>query len=453
MKAVTKLQKRVVELSDKKLPKLTDKQNEYALKHNLDHVAVVLKSGRITCLDCGHSWQSKFKQGWHNEIIGDSCPNCKVKLDIKLTQKRKSSDWSYMHIITTCEEFQVIRLIKVMGHYNSGHKASLYVSPVSEIWMAPNGKYEIVGFNHRNTYYGAGGWWSGDWSLKARNHLDSQNLYSYKTYPVKRVTKLIKRNGFKGSFHKCKPYAFFKAILEVQECETLLKTKQKSLLEDGIKSYQGLRNIRKHWSEIKICIRNNYIVKDATIWHDYLDLCAYFEIDTHKAEIACSPNMKAEHDRMMNEKQFILDEDRRLREIADHQKALKLRRAQKAFFKKITKKFSEVLFKDKDIVITAFKTENQLKEESLLLKHCAYAQKYHLKLDSLLLSATYKGKPVETIQVCLKKFELIQARGYDNDPSKHNKRIINLVIRNMTQIRNVVKSKPIKKPKTQKQAA
>ena len=45
------------------------------------------------------------------------------------------------------------------------------------------------------------------------------------------------------------------------------------------------------------------------------------------------------------------------------------------------------------------------------MHHCVFTNEYYLKADSLILSATIDGKRIETIEVSLKRMEVVQSRG------------------------------------------
>jgi ssDNA-binding Zn-finger/Zn-ribbon topoisomerase 1 len=446
MKPKTKLQVRVVLLSETKLPEITQEQKDYAFKHCLDHEAVRLKNGKVTCLDCAHSWQSIFQEGWHDEILKNNCPSCGTKLKIKQTRKKNFHDFSYLGIVTTCEEYQVIRLIKINANYKSGNKVDLRIYPVSEIWMAPNGKYEIIGFNHRNSYYESG-WWTGDWSLKSRDHLRSHCLNPYKMWPIKKVTSKIKRNGFKNSFHGIAPYVFIRNILDYSECETLLKAKQYSLLKTALVDYRGT-DLKKRWKSIKIAMRNNYIVKDAQIWYDYLKFVEYFKGDILSPKIVCPKDLKAEHNRLMHEKQAIENIEREIRDSENIAYQKQIKKNKKAHFKNTSKLFSQLNITKNKISIVGFTSEEQVKEEGLILDHCIYTNSYHLNLNKVLFSARVKDKVTETIEFCLIDYKVLACRGYDNESSKYHNQIISLINDNLHIIKRIMN--PPKKRKTKK---
>ena len=56
----------------------------------------------------------------------------------------------------------------------------------------------------------------------------------------------------------------------------------------------------------------------------------------------------------------------------------------------------------------------------------------------LLLSARINNEPIETIELSLLNFKIIQARGYDNDSSPYHNEIINILNKNMRKISKIV---------------
>ena len=70
--------------------------------------------------------------------------------------------------------------------------------------------------------------------------------------------------------------------------------------------------------------------------------------------------------------------------------------------------------------------------------HCVGG--YHKRKDSLILSATIDGKRIETIEVSLKTFEVVQCRGVCNENSEYHDRIIALVNKNANLIRQRMKA-------------
>lgn len=69
------------------------------------------------------------------------------------------------------------------------------------------------------------------------------------------------------------------------------------------------------------------------------------------------------------------------------------------------------------------------------MRHCVWSNSYYLKKHSLILSATIDGVRIETIEVSLKTFKVVQSRGVCNQNTEYHDRIINLVDSNMNLIR------------------
>lgn len=70
---------------------------------------------------------------------------------------------------------------------------------------------------------------------------------------------------------------------------------------------------------------------------------------------------------------------------------------------------------------------------------CVFSMKYYEKKDSLLLSARDNSSraPVETIEVSLDDFRILQSRGRCNQDSPFHTEIVNLVNDNMCEIKKI----------------
>lgn len=101
MKPRNKKQQHIVELSGRLRP-LSTAQKQWAFSHTIDHYAYRLKSGMAVCMDCGHEWQ-EVGFGIYR------CPNCGERVEIRNTKERLRRDKSYFNVITTMEDYQVIR--------------------------------------------------------------------------------------------------------------------------------------------------------------------------------------------------------------------------------------------------------------------------------------------------------------------------------------------------------
>lgn len=415
MKPRTKFQKGVVKQSNK-LATISSKQKEWAFKNCFKHQARRLKNGSLNCLECGYAWVDKqsIKQGT-TECI---CPQCKDKLSILDTQKQSFKQTEYFEIITTFNGYQVLRYFFLEKECKVGCQSKRYCFEVVQYWIAPNGKTEVMA-RPRNMYYDVWGWYS---DLEIRKESFSHQIKPTATYPYKKYISELKRNGFCGEYHNISPYHLFRDILKFQCMETMLKCKQIELLRYF--SIVGLRLIEDYWGSIKICIRNKYTITDASLWRDYIDLLKFFNKDILNARYVCPNNLKSVHDKYLKKRR-----DYKRREDMELQKQIAIENDH--LFKKSKSKFFGISFGNELINIEVLNSVQAYFEEGESLHHCVHTSKYFLKDNSLVLSARINKKRVETVEVDLATFEVVQSRGAFNQNTEFHDTIIELVNRNM----------------------
>lgn len=317
---------------------------------------------------------------------------------------------------------------------NSGAK---YIGhEVMQHWIDENGNHTTMSLPVNGLSQAADSWiFSGEWKVREpRGYYSStqfrHNISPDKSFPKAGILPIFKRNGFKGNFHGVSPLVFFKELISSQHFETLLKSKQYNLL--GLCKNGGID--RRTWNSVKICIRNKYIVKDAKMWVDYLELLSFFNRDTHNAFYVCPKNLKAAHDRLVDKK----------REIKKKQQIEKLRAKivkEQINYEKQKGKFFRIKFADGKLVIKTLESVEEFMKEGDELKHCVFTNEYYKKPDSLILSARINNKPVETVEVSLKTFDVVQSRGLRNNPTEYHDQIVNIVRQNIGIIRKMKSQK------------
>ena len=125
-------------------------------------------------------------------------------------------------------------------------------------------------------------------------------IFTGVVYPRQKLIPELKRTGYKKALYGQKPLDLFRTLLTDSKAETLLKTGYTKLLKRIMDT--GWKNIDNYWQSIRICIRNGYKIKDATMWCDYIDLLRFFGKDLHNAKYVCPNDLKAEHDRYVIKK-------------------------------------------------------------------------------------------------------------------------------------------------------
>lgn len=441
MKATSKYQQKVFELS-KKLPEITEKQKEWGITHCFEKVGYASKDS-VWCLECGKVFDRKVSPLLIT-IVGDEavCPHCGKKLKLENSKKRKFDESWYYTILTTFRGFQVCRhfivrkqMWKVGNNIKDCEKPEFTVNEAVQNWIGEDGKETIIARPCRMIPHVYDAWdFSKPMSIKKRNNArysynpDKYDIESYFVYPVRRVLPIIKRNGYTGRFHGFSASELFRMILRDKEGEALLKNRQFDILRYKWKHNSPEFGLPFQHS-IRIACRNRYIVKDASMWFDYLELLDYFHRDTHNAHYVCPSDLKAVHDKLLAKKQRI--EER----LEAERKKEEARKWEQEYIAKKGKYFG-ICFGNEDIVITVIRSVAEMAEEGEKMHHCVFSMGYYKKDNSLILSAKNRnGERIETIELNLKTFKVVQSRGVCNSNTEYHDTILGLVNKNINLIK------------------
>ena len=309
MKPKNVYQQHIVELSEK-LPAITDKQKQWAFEHCFETDGYFTK-GTVWCLHCGEVFP-KTTSELIVSLAGDEaiCPKCGRNLKLENSRKSKYKESWYYTILTTMQGFQVCRHFIVEKVMYKGDKEPYYtINEAVQNWIDENGKDTIIA-RPCKAFMFVYDCWDFRKPMEIRYKRYSQNVYAPNKYdidakyiyPHRKILHKIKRNGYKGRFHGLSASELFKLLLKDREAEMLIKNAQFDLLR--YKYMRGIREFKMPFTHsIRIANRNKYIVKDASMWIDYLYLLEDFHLDTHNAQYVCPRNLKAEHDRLLARKQ------------------------------------------------------------------------------------------------------------------------------------------------------
>lgn len=443
MKPRTKLQKQVTELSSK-LPAITEAQKLWAEEHCFSHEAFKCKD-ELWCSECGGTWIDTSNSELGVTLLGDKteCPYCHHKLDVKVSRKQKSDEGVYMSILQTVGEFQVIRHL-LCCKYVRKRKLDLnsvqdYISyhffEVVQEWIRIDGKRTIMA---KPMNMGSNGWIYSE-SLSIKDEYGSScygDLYAIygELYPRVKILPELRKRGIGRKLPDVNPSKLIRALLSGNnDAELCLKTKQMSMLKHMFK--EGYYQLR-YKPSFNICNRNRYIIKDASMWNDYISLLSYFQKDLHNAKYVCPKNLKAEHDRLLKKKNEIEARQRREMDRIEAIRKAKQRKKDIAQFYKRMEKFFGMELTDGDIIIRPLESITQFYQEGKIMHHCVFGAGYYKKENCLILSAKDRtGKRLETIELNLKTFKVVQSRAVCNQTTPYHKRIIGLVEKNINLIR------------------
>ena len=187
-------------------------------------------------------------------------------------------------------------------------------------------------------------------------------------------------------------------------------------------------DMERYWASVKICIRNGYTISDGSMWRDTIDLLRHFGKDTNSPKYVCPSDLKAEHDKLVQKRNRQREREQlkeRRQEAKKHEKE----------YRKLKGRFFGIVFTDGTLNIRVLESVAEFAEEGTAMHHCVWSNFYYLKKNSLILSATIDGVRIETVEVSLKTFRVVQSRGVCNSNTEYHDRIISLVDSNMSLIR------------------
>lgn len=408
----------------KKLPNLTDKQCKWS-ENSLGKVGFYCRS-HIWCTCCGHLFEVSKDDFKHRM----KCPHCGNTLNVSKSAKKKVLDNRYYSIVTVFHGFQLLRTFLLKKFANRGRDTEYYHFEVSQEWIDADGRRTTCSrpltFSNMYFFYGRYNLQK-ELTIKPNVCDDRYSVYTDYIYPVRKVLPKIKQHGYTSKVKGVFQGYLFLYLLKNPEVEILAKTHQYDLVRLFASTPES---VRRYFNSIRIATKHGYIIKDATLWLDYVQMLEYFKKDLHSPHYLCPVDLHKAHDVLEKKKMKI-----------ERAKELEEKRKQAAVWEKkykhLKERFFDIHIVSGDLTITPIHSVAEMEEEGQAMHHCVFSMGYYKKEDSLILSAKdNKGERVETIEVDLKHYSVVQSRGVCNTSTDKHNEIINLVVKNMDLIRN-----------------
>lgn len=436
MRARNEFERKVESLAAK-LPSLSEKQIAWAKERCFFQKGFLCK-GKVWCNVCGrtfsHTASPLGTQLTKERVV---CPHCGHSLSLESSTRKKDVQILYFTVFTTCGGCQVIRhfcadrtIYRAATNLQGRSEPYYSIGEAVQIWISPEGKdailarpckplmmvYDAWNFSKPMTFF----------RRKEGYYSQKYDVNSLFVCPGGSILPVIRRNGFTRRCTAVSPSSLMKTLLTDNEAEMLAKTKQYDLL--------ALKVSRGHLPcihAVNIANRNGYIVKDASMWVDYISLLDYFGLDTHNAHYVCPKNLKVEHDKLLKRKNRRVAAEKAERERQEAAQWEERYSVEKA-------KYFGICFGDKHLRVTAVRSVAEMADEGKYMHHCVFACGYYKRPDSLILSAKdMDGNRIETVEVNLSTFTIVQSRGVNNSSTPYHQEIIDLINRNMNQIKQL----------------
>lgn len=342
-------------------------------------------------------------------------------IDTNFHDKWKNKGLCYYVIMERKAEWQVLR-----WYYKSRKRRF----ECMQIWL--NETSEVVMAKRRFMRYD--GWIESDPMMPKKFHkyagysyLGDMRYCPASECKIRSLLPILKRNGLKTTtrgFYS--PYALVTSLLRNPRIETLWKLHQFDLV-----NYFYWSNILSDevWQAIRIALRHGYrftSYDQVNDWHDMINMMQRSGSDIHNPQLICPADLKAAHDHWMHIEHRLqeLRLDERIKQnVADYE----------PFFKATREQFLDMMITDGEIVIKAIPTAQAIIDEGKAMHHCVGG--YYNRTASLILSATIAGQRIETIEVNLNNYTLVQSRGLQNKSTKYHDRIVEMMEANLDIIR------------------
>ncbi|MBJ2184546.1 MAG: PcfJ domain-containing protein [Muribaculaceae bacterium] len=433
-------QRTVVALSAA-LPPLTAAQQAHARRICFTPTAYVCRR-QAWCSECGETFTMPDSE--LSVAIGVAgravCPHCGARLKAEASRRRKASWAVYFTVLTTRRGWQVCRHFVAEKHSRAGHAASCILREAVQSWIMPDGSYEVMARHVSATPGGAYDRWVWHSPLELRDkrngrvsayspHLDKYSPHGY-VCPGGSVLPLLRRNGFTRSCDTLPVDAFMRMILRDREAEVLAKAGQWELI--AYKHLHGCGEFGLPFQHaVRIACRHAYRVSDAQQWFDLLHMLDAEGRDTRSPHYILPADLRGAHDALLRIRARHEAEEEARRKIAE------AARNEAAYLESRGRYFG-LCFQAGGITVRTIRSVREMAEEGAAMHHCVYSAGYYRRPESLILTARDShGRRLETVEVSLRTFTVVQSRAACNGTSPRHDAIIALVEQNMNRIKEI----------------
>ena len=411
MKPRNKKQQHIVELSGRLRP-LTTPQMNWALNSTINHYGYRLKSGMCTCMKCGHEWLET-----RNGIC--LCPECGTQIEIKDTKDRVIRDKSYFNVITTIEDYQVVRMFLMIVEMRKGMKAKPAFLEIGSYWIDCKGNTTVIGLQRTLGPYIDSFAFGSPLEIRRDNEA-FQRISDEWVYPRIKVTDTIKRNGFKGSCHHINPVTMFQEMLTNPKAETLMKANEIELLRYLCARPTYKADIDTYWNSIKVANRNGYTVTDSQMWMDYIKMLERMGRDLHSPSLVAPKDLKHAHDEYA-------EKVNRQRAKEQREANRKKAEADQSKFEELKGRFIGLTMTDGTIRLHTLDSIADYFDEGTRQHICVGSAGYYLKADTLVFTATMGGKTIATVEISLEDYSIVQCRAFANKVCEYTEQIAGII--------------------------
>lgn len=415
MKPRNRIERDVLKMSTR-IPHLSDKQQSWAIS---------------TCIneECAYNFSDRFARG-------------------------------AFYLVSTYKGWQVLRYFQVRAKYKY-HKLTdkVYFKECMQQWMK-DGEYVFLSKQRLMGYQCDA--FCVSCNLEIRTHTSWGTLGDPRRLGWDGIYYASVQDKYKYAmkdFPKVDLDILFRAVNTSAYNETLMR-KDMRLWEYCC--YQGAVYDKKKMSAVKIAIRHgkvSYVYN--SLWWDMLESLIYLKKDLCNPSIVCPSDLRNAHDKwieaMRSKKKKNSEKMEKLRQLQEERRTLlyleEQAKREEENKKKAMSLASVYVARRKDffgidivsgpIRISVLQSVEEFFEEGKEMGHCVFANSYYdvnTKPNCLILSAKVNGQRMETIEVNLSTFTVVQCQGKRNHNSPFHDSILKLMNDNMWVVKNCTKN-------------
>ncbi|WP_286438020.1 MULTISPECIES: PcfJ domain-containing protein [Bacteroidales] len=417
MKPKNKFHKDILRQS-RKLRPVTKMQREWAISECFEHFAFRLQNGNTTCMDCGHTWKT---DGNTDKSV---CPVCGRNLTVKTTRKQKESGKMYFNVLGMHGEYQTLRMFAIFADMCKGRKAEYTIMEIGQYWIAPNGQCAVIGLRRSMSFYYDCFSFDSGMEIRGNDDVFAGISSDFPTYPKIKIIPSLHVDVVGNKFFKMSPARCISRFLSLPQLETIMKNGDEKVFSHFL---NNPNECRMCWASYKIAKRHHYEIKSIGVWCDYIKMLKTFKKDVRNPHYICPDNLHQAHDTYVKKVRAMEERKRREADIKRKEReALKEQKDREKFIK-LKSKFFGLVISDGEIEVKVLESVEEYIEEGNAQNICVGTLRYYAKSNTLVLSARIDGNRIETVEVSLDTFEVVQCHGKYNKDTEYHKRIIDLV--------------------------
>ena len=433
----------------KSLPALTDAQKRFMNERVMfpNHKVYHTASGNCWCSHCGHAFKAD-KDSLTSVMV---CPECGHAFSAEKSRRTTANGFGYSALIQQVRGWQVVRYFCTEYFAKKERKTNYRHVEVLRKWYNPLTKqtateraYTRFGASWQDQPYSS---WGTLYFAKEEDSYYASEWFKCAVYPQMNINPFFVKKGI------TKQAILMGRIDEIGATIALVDSIPyvQSLLEQGKdKELYGFvshyKTALKFKEQIRIAVKHGFKFDEHNLrrvndYFEYLRELKTLRRDMHSPKYLVPKDFYKEHAKtsaLMYEKL----EDMRMAKIA-RQEMRRLEQDKKAFeeFGKKVERYKNLAICGEGIEIRPLLSIDEFKAEGEAMHHCVFSMGYYKKSNCLILSARIDGKRVETIELDLKSWKIVQSRGVCNKITPQHDTIVGLMNKNMGKIKKLSKSK------------